>query len=91
LQPVDYQEAGSGPALVFVPGSYATPAAWRAMHKLLPDHRLVSTSILGYGGTAETRRPEGAPGTSSSRRTRPSAWRCSGRFWNRVRRRHARA
>ena len=52
---IDFQEAGSGPPVLFVPGSYATPAAWRAMHKLLPGHRLVSTSILGYGGTAETR------------------------------------
>lgn len=56
LQEIDFQEAGNGPAVLFVPGSYATPAAWRAMHKLLPGHRLVSTSILGYGGTAETRR-----------------------------------
>lgn len=52
---IDLREAGSGPAVLFVPGSYATPAAWRAMHRLLPGYRLVSTSILGYGGTAETR------------------------------------
>jgi len=55
MSAVDFQEAGSGPPVLFVPGSYATPAAWRGMHKLLPGHRLVSTSILGYGGTAETR------------------------------------
>lgn len=56
MSAIDFQEAGSGPAVLFVPGSYATPAAWRAMHRLLPGYRLVSTSILGYGGTAETRR-----------------------------------
>jgi pimeloyl-ACP methyl ester carboxylesterase len=56
---IDFQEAGSGPAVLFVPGSYATPAAWRAMHRLLPGYRLISTSILGYGGTAETRSLDG--------------------------------
>ena len=55
-QDIDFQESGEGPPVLFVPGSFATPAAWRAMHRLLPGHRLVSTSILGYGGTAETRK-----------------------------------
>lgn len=56
MSAIDFQEAGSGPTLLFVPGSYASPAAWRGMQKLLPGYRFVSTSILGYGGTAETRR-----------------------------------
>lgn len=56
LAGVDFAESGSGPAVLFVPGSYSTPAAWRPMHKLLPPRwRLVSTSLCGYGGTAETR------------------------------------
>jgi pimeloyl-ACP methyl ester carboxylesterase len=56
LAAIDFQESGSGPPVLFVPGSFATPAAWRAMLKLLPGFRLAATSILGYGGTAETRR-----------------------------------
>jgi pimeloyl-ACP methyl ester carboxylesterase len=55
LSAIDFQDTGSGPPVLFLPGSYATPAAWRGMHRLLPGYRLVSTSILGYGGTAETR------------------------------------
>jgi len=55
MSAIDFQEAGQGPAVLFVPGSFATPAAWRAMHRLLPGYRLMATAILGYGGTAETR------------------------------------
>ncbi|MES2957368.1 MAG: alpha/beta hydrolase [Pseudomonadota bacterium] len=54
---IDYDEHGSGPAtLVFVPGSFATGAAWRAVFGALQGrYRLVTTSLLGYGGTAERR------------------------------------
>jgi pimeloyl-ACP methyl ester carboxylesterase len=57
---IDYQETGpesdGGPAVLFVPGSYSTPAAWTGMQKRLPPgYRFICTSICGYGGTDETR------------------------------------
>ena len=54
---IDYDEHGSGPAtLVFVPGSFATGAAWRAVIGSLQGRwRTVTTSLLGYGRTAERR------------------------------------
>ncbi|WP_298825809.1 alpha/beta fold hydrolase [uncultured Piscinibacter sp.] len=56
---IDFIESGHGPTVLFVPGSYSTPAAWRPMHRLLPPRwRFVSTSLCGYGGTAETRSPD---------------------------------
>lgn len=62
LPGVDLVEAGAltpdAPVVLFVPGSYSTPAAWRGIQKrLAPRWRLVATSILGYGATRETRRP----------------------------------
>ncbi len=54
---VDYTESGSGPTVLFVPGSYSTPAAWKPIQRLLPPHwRFVATSLCGYGRTAEIRR-----------------------------------
>ncbi len=53
---IDYQETGEGPAVLFLPGSFSTPAAWRAVQNHLPHgYRFVGTSLCGYGGTAETR------------------------------------
>lgn len=53
---IDYQESGEGPAVLFVPGSFSTPAAWGGMQKRLPSgYRFIATSIRGYGGTDETR------------------------------------
>jgi pimeloyl-ACP methyl ester carboxylesterase len=53
---IDFVEAGSGPALVFLPGSYSTPAAWRPIQKLLPaGYRMAGTSLCGYGATEDTR------------------------------------
>lgn len=53
---IDYQESGDGPAILFLPGSFSTPAAWRAVQNHLPQgYRFVGTSLCGYGGTAETR------------------------------------
>ena len=55
---IDFVEQGNGPAVLFVSGSFGTPAAWRGMWKRLPaGYRLVDTSILGYGATRETRTP----------------------------------
>jgi pimeloyl-ACP methyl ester carboxylesterase len=54
---IDYDEQGSGPTtLVFVPGSFSTGAAWRPVIGALQGrYRVVTTSLLGYGGTAERR------------------------------------
>ncbi len=53
---IDYQETGEGPAILFVPGSFSTPTAWRGMQKRLPQrYRFVGTSLCGYGDTVETR------------------------------------
>jgi pimeloyl-ACP methyl ester carboxylesterase len=53
---IDYAESGSGPAVVFVPGSCSTGAAWRPiLGELGNGVRAVTTSLLGYGGTAERR------------------------------------
>jgi pimeloyl-ACP methyl ester carboxylesterase len=53
---VDYQEAGEGPTIVFVPGSCSTGAAWRPVIAALNGRfRCVTTSLCGYGATAERR------------------------------------
>ena len=53
---VDFFDTGEGPALLFLPGAYSTAAAWRPVQKLLPPGlRVVTTSLCGYGGTADTR------------------------------------
>lgn len=56
LGKIDYDERGRGPALVFVPGSCSTGAAWRPIIAALGDgYRCVTTSLPGCGGTAERR------------------------------------
>jgi pimeloyl-ACP methyl ester carboxylesterase len=53
---VDCQETGSGPAVLFIPGSFSTPAAWRPIQSLLPKkYHQIGTSLCGYGATEETR------------------------------------
>jgi pimeloyl-ACP methyl ester carboxylesterase len=53
---IDYHESGHGPAIVLVPGSCSTGAAWRPiMAQWDGGFRCVTTSLLGYGGTAERR------------------------------------
>ena len=59
---VDYEESGAGPTVVLVPGSCSTGAAFRPMMAAWNGRfRCVTTSLLGYGGTAERRDPK-APG-----------------------------
>jgi pimeloyl-ACP methyl ester carboxylesterase len=60
---IDYDETGQGPTqgptLVLVPGSCSTGAAWRPLMSHWKDRfRCVTTSLLGYGGTAERRTPD---------------------------------
>jgi pimeloyl-ACP methyl ester carboxylesterase len=53
---IDYDESGAGPTLVLVPGSCSTGAAWRpVLSAWNGQFRCVTTSLLGYGGTAERR------------------------------------
>jgi pimeloyl-ACP methyl ester carboxylesterase len=53
---IDYDESGDGPAVVLVPGSCSTGAAWRpVISRWGGGFRCVTTSLLGYGGTAERR------------------------------------
>jgi pimeloyl-ACP methyl ester carboxylesterase len=55
---IDYDERGSGPAVVLVPGSCSTGAAWRPIIEAWSERfRTVTTSLLGYGATAERRIP----------------------------------
>lgn len=55
----DYVENGSGPAVLFLPGSFGTGSGWRAVISHLGDgYRTVTTSLLGYGATPEVR-PDG--------------------------------
>jgi pimeloyl-ACP methyl ester carboxylesterase len=53
---IDYEECGRGPTVVFAPGSCSTGAAWRPIiAQCGHEFRCVTTSLLGYGGTAERR------------------------------------
>jgi pimeloyl-ACP methyl ester carboxylesterase len=53
---IDYDEAGAGPTIVLVPGSWGTRSAWREVVAALGgQYRIVTTSLLGYGGTDERR------------------------------------
>jgi pimeloyl-ACP methyl ester carboxylesterase len=53
---IDYEVAGAGPTIVLVPGSCSTGAAWRPVMAAWDGRfRCVTTSLLGYGGTAERR------------------------------------
>jgi pimeloyl-ACP methyl ester carboxylesterase len=53
---IDYDECGAGPTVVLVPGSCATGAAWRPIMAAWSGRfRCVTTSLLGYGRTAERR------------------------------------
>ena len=58
---IDYEETGTGPTIVLVPGSCSTGAAWRPVIAGLKDRfRCVTTSLLGYGGTGERRSADDA-------------------------------
>jgi pimeloyl-ACP methyl ester carboxylesterase len=53
---IDYDECGTGPTIVLVPGSCSTGAAWRPVVAAWDNRfRRVTTSLLGYGGTGERR------------------------------------
>ena len=53
---IEYDEGGSGPTIVLVPGSCSTGAAWRPVIAAWGNRfRCVTTSLPGYGRTAERR------------------------------------
>ena len=53
---IDYDESGDGATVVLVPGSCSTGAAWRPVIAAWKGgFRTVTTSLSGYGGTAERR------------------------------------
>jgi len=55
----EYEERGSGPALLFLPGSFGTGSVWKPVIGQLGDgYRVITTSLLGYGMTPDVR-PEG--------------------------------
>ncbi|MBH68012.1 MAG: hypothetical protein CMM58_06640 [Rhodospirillaceae bacterium] len=52
----DLIDSGYGPPLLFVPGSFSTPAAWRGVQEhIRGKYRLLTTSLCGYGKTSESR------------------------------------
>lgn len=56
---VEYEERGQGPALLLLPGSFGMGSGWKGLtDRLARSYRIVTTSLLGYGATAE-RRPDG--------------------------------
>jgi pimeloyl-ACP methyl ester carboxylesterase len=53
---IDYEEVGLGPTILCAPGSWATRSAWRRISEALSCRfRIVTTSLVGYGRTAERR------------------------------------
>ena len=53
---IDYEETGTGATMVLVPGSCSTGAAWQpVVAHWNGAFRCVTTSLLGYGRTAERR------------------------------------
>jgi pimeloyl-ACP methyl ester carboxylesterase len=53
---IDYEACGAGPTVVLVPGSCSTGAAWRPVIAAWEGRfRCITTSLLGYGQTAERR------------------------------------
>ena len=53
---IDFEDRGSGPTLLFLPGSYSTKDAWRGiLGSLRGSYRTITTSLPGYGGTDEVR------------------------------------
>ena len=75
---IDYDEVGSGPAVVLLPGSCSTGAAWRPIIAAWGNQfRSVTTSLLGYGGTSE-RRAAGDPSNSRNAEAMESVIRRAG-------------
>jgi pimeloyl-ACP methyl ester carboxylesterase len=75
---IDYDECGSGSAVVLLPGSCSTGAAWRPVIAAWGNQfRSVTTSLLGYGGTSD-RRTAGDPSNSRNAEAMESVIRRAG-------------
>ena len=58
---IEYDECGEGATIVLAPGSCSTGAAWRpVVSQWRGGFRCITTSLLGYGRTAERRTDEDA-------------------------------
>jgi pimeloyl-ACP methyl ester carboxylesterase len=56
LRDIDFIDTGTGPILLFLPGSYSHFSAWKGIQKALKgSYRMISTSLPGYGGSKEIR------------------------------------
>lgn len=52
----DFEDTGTGPAVLFLPGSFSNCTAWKGVHRALKGtYRVISTSLPGYGGSKEVR------------------------------------
>lgn len=52
----DFKDSGTGPVLLFVPGSYSNYSAWKnILQELNNSYRMIAISLPGYGGTPEIR------------------------------------
>lgn len=52
----DFEDNGTGPVLLFIPGSYSTCSAWKGVQRALKGtYRTISVSLPGYGGSDEIR------------------------------------
>jgi pimeloyl-ACP methyl ester carboxylesterase len=52
----DFKDTGTGPVLLFVPGSYSNYSAWKNIQQELKgSYRMISISLPGYSGTQEVR------------------------------------
>ena len=53
---IDLADTGSGPVLLFLPGSYSTKEAWKGVQAALKGaYRVITVSLPGYGDTPEIR------------------------------------
>lgn len=49
-------DTATGAAVLFIPGSFSTQLAWRSLLHYLPgQYRTITTSLLGFGATHDTR------------------------------------
>ena len=52
----EFKDTGTGPALLFIPGSYSNYSAWKNIQQELENsYRMISISLPGYGATPEIR------------------------------------
>ena len=52
----DIEDDGTGPVLLFIPGSYSTCSAWKGVQRALKGtYRTITVSLPGYGGSGEVR------------------------------------